>query len=387
MKRPLRVLLVTGAYHPQISSSGSQCRAVARILRDQIEFSVLTTATEPAVPLTEVIDDVPVYRVMVDANRPGSAAGLSQLLRQYRRASRHADVIHAHGVSKKNVVVSALARISGTPLILTLHTSGQDEPDVIRQRGRLAWWAFRQATRVVSVSPRLAGKYRAAGLPADRLVQIPNGIDLERFRPASRWEQSQLKSALGLPADQPAVLFVGFFSRDKRPDILFDAWRQVPGRSTLVFVGATRSSYREVDAGLADEIRQRAAAAGVADRLRFVESTHEIERYYRAADLYVLSSRREAMPMALLESMATGLPAIATRLAGVTDTIVDHGRNGWLVDEQDTASLTQAIVRVFNDPGLAATVGAAARQTIVERYSLPRVAEQWAELYRTVCPS
>jgi glycosyltransferase involved in cell wall biosynthesis len=387
MSRALRVLLVTGAYHPQISSSGSQCRAIARILGDRIRFSVLTTATEPAVPPTETIDNVPVYRVLVDASRPGSAAGLGQLLRQYLRASRHADLVHAHGVSQKNVVVSALAALSKTPLILTLHTSGQDEPDVIRRRGRLAWWAFRQAARVVSVSPRLAERYRAAGLPAERLVQIPNGIDLDRFRPALPEERIQLRSSLGLPPDQPAVLFVGFFSRDKRPDVLFDAWRRVPGQSTLVFVGATRSSYREVDAALADEIRARARDAGVGDRLRFVESTHDIDRYYRASDLYVLSSRREAMPMALLEAMASGLPVIATRLADVTDAIVENGVNGWLVDEQDREALTAAIARVLEDPDRAVRAGRAARQTMVDRYSLPSVAEQWADLYRAVCPA
>ena len=67
----LRVMLVTGAYHPQISSSASQCRAVARVLADRIEFSVLTTATELSLPVHEDIDGVPVYRVLVRADRPG----------------------------------------------------------------------------------------------------------------------------------------------------------------------------------------------------------------------------------------------------------------------------------------------------------------------------
>ena len=158
----LRVMLVTGAYHPQISSSASQCRAVARVLADRVEFSVLTTATELSLPVYEDIDDVPVYRVLVRADRPGGLGGLFRMVGQYRRAARRADLIHVHGVSRKNVIVSVLAALTRVPIVLTLHTSGQDEPQVIGRQGAAAWWSFSSAASVVCVSPSLAERYLAA---------------------------------------------------------------------------------------------------------------------------------------------------------------------------------------------------------------------------------
>jgi glycosyltransferase involved in cell wall biosynthesis len=385
MRRPLRVTLVTGAYHPQISSSALQCRAVAAALAGRVSFSVLTTATEPELPVREDIAQVPVYRVLVDAAHPTTVGAVVRLIAQYRRAAKGAEVVHLHGVSKKTAIVAALAVASRIPLVITLHTSGQDEPEAIRRLGAGAWWGLRRAARVVSVSPHLTACYLAAGLPPGRLVQIPNGIDLARFRPVDGVERQRVKRELGLPSD-PMVLFVGFFSRDKRPDFLFDAWQRsgVSRCSTLVFVGASRGSYREIDHSIVAAILESARASGLADRVRVIEPTHHIERYYNAASAYVLSSRREAMPVALLEAMASGLPVAATNLAGVTDRIILDGDNGRLFDLDDVEGLAAILATLVEDDRVASAFGERARRTIVERYSLDSIAAQWLNVYQQV---
>ena len=379
------VLMVTGAYYPQISASAVQCRAIARALAGRVRFRVLATATDPTLPSRELVDGVPVHRVVVATQRRQSIGPVVAFASQYFHAAADVDLVHVHGVSQKNVIVAVLAAWTRKPLVLTLHTAGQDEPEVIRRRGRAAWWSFRRAARVVSVSARLTERYLAAGLPRDRLFEIPNGIDLERFRPATAVEREALKRDLGFGGDRPLILFVGFFSRDKRPDLLFDAWTRllVTRRAALAFVGATGPSYGEIDPGLIEALRERAIQMGIAAHVQFIDPTHEIEKYYRAADCYVLSSRREAMPLALLEAMACGLPSIATRLAGVTDRIITDREDGLLFDGDDRA-LAAALETVLGGPQWAAAVGAAARQTIVDRYGIDQVAEQWVALYRSV---
>jgi glycosyltransferase involved in cell wall biosynthesis len=381
-----RVVLVTGAYHPQISGGAVQCRTIARALADRVRFTVLTTATDAALPSSDSIDGVPVYRVQVDAARPASSSSTFDFMRQYLRAANGAHLVHVHGVSRKNVLVSALTAITRTPLVLTLHTAGQDEPDAIARHGAATTWSVRRAARIVSVSPYLTERYRAARWPDDRLVEIPNGIDTDRFIPASATERQRLKQELGFRCDRPLVLFVGFFSRDKRPDLLFEAWsRLVPTRpSTLAFVGAKGPSYYEIDPELFTTLRDRAARNGLADHVRFVDPTPEIEKYYRAADCYVLSSRREAMPLALLEAMACGLPVVATRLANVTDRIVTHGENGLLVDDGDDVGLTGALEAVLAAPQRSAAMGTAARAAVMERFGVSSIADRWLELYRSV---
>ena len=182
----------------------------------------------------------------------------------------------------------------------------------------------------------------------------------------------------------PIVLFVGFFSRDKRPQLLYEAWAPTAadGGSVLLFVGATRSAYGEVESGLADSIRDRAAAAGLADRVLFVESSHTIERYFRAVDLYALPSIREGFPIALLEAMSSGLPCIATRLNGATDVIIDDGVNGLLVEPDDASGFTAGIRFVLSDRGARERLGSAARQTVGDRFSIERTALDWLGAYR-----
>jgi glycosyltransferase involved in cell wall biosynthesis len=383
-----RVLLVTGAYHPEISASGVQCRAVAACLRGRAEFSVLTTAGDAALPSVETIDGVVVRRVHVDVgSRASKAAASAALARQTLQASRTCDIIHVHGFSQKNVPVWLLGRLLGKRIVLSLHTAGQDEPAVVKRQGALAFRAFRSADLVLSVSPLLADRWREGGLPADRVRLAPNGVDTTRFRPADEGERKALRRSLGWSDDDRVVVFVGFFSRDKRPDLLFRAWRRVRADGVpakLAFIGAKGSTYYEIDSSLAGEIRRQAAETGLAGDVRWVEPTHEVERYLRAADLFVLPSIREAHPLALLEAMACGLPCVATHLPGATDILIEEGRTGRLFRADDEAALAGAMRDLLTAPAAAAAIGGAARAVVLERYDVRRTAETWRSAYEAV---
>jgi glycosyltransferase involved in cell wall biosynthesis len=380
-------VLVTGAYHPEISAAAVQCRTVAAVLRDRVSFSVVATATDARLPHQDTVDDVPVARVTIDAaSALSKAAAIGRLWSSMRGALAGADLVHIHGFSLKNLPVAAAARLAGKPSILHLHTAGQDEPDAIRRRGAAAWWACRSNDAVLAVSPLLRDRWVAGGLDAGKLRLAPNGVDVDRFTPADDAAKRRLRAELTLP-DGPIVLFVGFFSRDKRPDALYRAWRDtaVAGiASTLVFVGAAGPTYYEIDASLRANIQTDAASAGLADRIRFAEPTTAIERYLRAADVFALPSIREAMPLSLLEAMACGLPCVASRLPGATDAIVDDGTNGRLVDPDDRAGWTGALTALVTDRAAAAALGQRARATVVERFSAEASARVWLAAYNDV---
>jgi glycosyltransferase involved in cell wall biosynthesis len=381
------VLLVTGAYHPEISAAAVECRAVAAALGRRARLSVLTTAVDASLPPSETVDGVVVRRVHVDVRSASSKATASIRLAGYLLSARDAyDIIHVHGFSQKNVAVAIVGRLLGKRLVLTLHTAGQDEPSVVKRRGPLAFWSFRSADLVMCVSPDLRDRWRAADLPAERVRLTPNGVDTERFRPASIDERRALRRALGWPDAQPVVLFVGFFSRDKRPDLLFRAWRRIIDgfRPRLAFVGAKKTGYYEIDESLGREIRQQAEALGCADEVMSIEPTEDVETYFRAADAFVLPSIREAQPLALLEAMACGLPCLATRLPGATDVLIEDGVNGRLFPADDEAALADALQNVLNDRFAAAAMGARARERVVARYDIRRTSEDWLSAYRTV---
>jgi glycosyltransferase involved in cell wall biosynthesis len=378
--------MVTGAYFPELSGAGLQCRALIGRLRDRVDFTVLTTTADISLPADDDQDGVPVHRVFVDpASWRSKTAALFRLTRIFLRNSERFSIVHLHGFSQKSMLVMWLARLKGKRIAIKLTSVGHDDPASMQRRGGAAYSFYRRADRFFAVSPRFEDAYEAAGLPRERFRLIPNGVDTRRFRPAEPGEREALRRELKLPRESRIVLFVGFFSHEKRPDLLFEAWAKtaisVAPDSALVLVGATRARYYEVDAKLAERIHQLTHALGLDRRVRFVEVSYDIERFHRAADIFVLPSIREGMPNALLEAMASGTPCIASRLEGITDAIIQHERNGLLVPPGDGAALQSALRYCFEDRERAQALGVAARRTVKARFELDLAADGYFNAY------
>jgi glycosyltransferase involved in cell wall biosynthesis len=386
MKRPA-VLVVTGAYYPEVSGGGRQARELIRALRDRVDFSVLTTSS--SVSETVQIDGVWVYRVAIDFERPGSRMRASvRLTWLLLRLARKADIVHLHGFSRKNILVTLVTTALGKRVVLTLHTGVHDDPGVVKLTTRLGFWSFTKADMIVAVSEALRDAAARAGIGRDRLRWVPNGVDTTKFLPATVTERLALRRRLSLPEDKVIILFVGFFSRDKGPHRLFEAWKGLAGpirdRAVVLFIGQTQLPHPEIDPTLVWEIRSE--ARGLSPPL-FVERTLEIENYYRAADVFVLTSVREGCPNALLEAMAAGLPVISARLPGSTDSVVTDGVDGRLVPPGDVDALRIVMNDVLCDLTAAPAYGLAARETACRLFSLPRVSESYLEVYQTLSGS
>jgi glycosyltransferase involved in cell wall biosynthesis len=379
------VLMVTGAYYPEMSGAGLQCRSLVNTLRDRVAFTILTTTADRSLRTDDLEDGVPIHRVFIDPKSwVSKSAGAIRLTLAFLRRADRFSIVHLHGFSQKSILLIWLALLKRKRVAIKLTSVGHDDPVSMSRRGRLAYWCYSRSDLFFAVSPRFESSYDAAGLPRSRFRLIPNGVDCKRFRPAQPGEREMLRRELRLPSESRIVLFVGFFSNDKRPDLLFDAWANLAWAapdSALVFVGATESPYYEVDPRLAEGIRQRASALGLDGRVRFVESTHEIERFQRGADIFVLPSIREGLPNALLEAMASGTACIATRLEGITDTLVEHEQNGLLVPPGDSQALEAALERCLENNDWARQLGASARHTVMERFELRDTARQYLGAY------
>lgn len=384
-----RALLVTGAYSPELSSGGLQSQAVARVLHRRMDIVVLTTSTNPALPARDTVEGVPVSRICVDVeSRWSLVMATLRMTTELLRLLPRVNFPHIQGYSTKNILVSVLAKLFARPVILHLQTAKHDEPETVKAHGRLAWWAYSTADFYLSVSPGLTARYFAAGLPADKIREIPNGVDATRFSPASAEERWALRRRLNLPLERPLILFVGVISPDKQPHVLLDAWLRLQSdpalASTLVFVGATDPTLFELGDRLIDQLRATAQASGFVDRVLFIPPTNQIQDYFRAADVYAMPSLREGLPIALLEAMACGLACVASRLPGATDVMVQDQVNGLLVPPQDPTALATALAAVITDPAKAAQMGAAARLTVEGRYTMERVADMWLDAYHHV---
>ena len=379
--------MVVGAYSPELAGGSLQCRTLALALRDRVSFTVLTTTTRPGEPLQSEVDGIPVYRVFVDSRRRASkVAAAYRMMRLAPRLVRASDIFHFHGFTEKMVLLFGAARLSGRRTIEKMTSLGWDDPIAIRSRPLGRWLAAsqRRVDRLVAMTPALRDRCLGAGIAETKVVTIPNGVDTGRFAPVDAAGRAAQRRRLGLLPDVALVTFVGFWSEEKGPHRLFDAWERARRTSgvdaALLFLGSTNPEHSEVDARLVEQVRRQAAGAALDARVIFVERTVDVAAYLQASDIFAVPSSREGLSNALLEAMSTGLPSIAGAIPG-GESVIESGSNGYLVPRDDGAALAAILGRLLGDPQLRADVGRRARQTIEERFAMSGVADRYFALY------
>jgi len=226
--------------------------------------------------------------------------------------------------------------------------------------------------RVICVSDDLLEACLAAGVPAGNCVLLENGIDAEEYR--RRLDPAEAKAELGFPVGGILIGAVGRLEKEKAFDVLVCSLADLAAKgldARLVIVGEGGDRARLES--LADEL-------GVRDRVRLPGWQTDVRAYFEAMDIFALSSLREGLPNVLLEAMALGVPAVATRVNGIPRVIRD-GRNGLLVNAGDRDGMTAALLGLARNPGLQAVLREAGRRTVETRYSFATRMERLQHLY------
>lgn len=260
-----------------------------------------------------------------------------------------ADVILAE-YGRTGVAVEPAARRAEVPLVVHFHGWDAYDRSVLEAFGEDYPRLFRSAAAVVAVSHDMMEQLQDLGAPPAKLHRNPCGVDVEQFAGAD------------VAASEPSLLAVGRFAEKKAPHLTLLAFaRAADGHpeARLVMAG---------DGPLLDACRTLARALGVDDRVHFPGAVphREVRRLMARSRAFVQHSLRppsgdsEGNPVAVREAMAAGLPVVATRHAGIAETVV-HGETGFLVEEHDWEGMAAHVSRLLADPEAAAELGRAGR--------------------------
>ena len=299
-----------------------------------------------------------------EGNNPRVVTWLYQLFRRQRP-----DIVHTHawGTLCEGVVA---ARLAGVPIVVhgehgTLETRRRNVP--------VQRWVWNRVDQVLSVSSRLADRMAdVIGFPRERIVTIPNGVDLERFKPGGAHEA---KRALGLHENELVIGTAGRLVPVKDHQTLLTAWSILKQRGIR---------FRGVVAGcgpLEADLRLKAVALGLEEEVRWLGNRPDIEAVLRAMDVFVLSSRSEGLSNTILEAMASRVPVIATRVGGADELIVDAA-TGMLVPSQDPDALADAMTTLALDQQRRAAIGLAGQRRAESEFSVRRMIERYDAVYR-----
>jgi glycosyltransferase involved in cell wall biosynthesis len=301
------------------------------------------------------------------------------------RAARHvartagATVMHGHWVVPGGA--TACAARPALPLVVSLHGS-----DVfVAERHRIARSAaravFARAGWVTACSDDLLRRAVALGANPHASEVVPYGVDVSRFQPRPG-ARGDLPAAVGALPPSGVVAAVGRLVRKKGFAHLIEAVAALVGSGrdvTLLLAGGG-----DLDA----ELRERARAAGVADRVRFLGPLdHDrVAHLLAAADVVAVPSVHDdegnvdGLPNVVLEALASGTATVATTAGGLAAVIRD-GETGLLVPERDSRALAAAIGTLLDDPSRRAALGAAARADMEQRFGWARVAARFEAAY------
>jgi glycosyltransferase involved in cell wall biosynthesis len=347
-----------------------------------------------------------VFAALDDAEFELQVAAWSRELE--RAGAREADVLHLHHLTPLNEAAARVAprvpvvgQLHGTELLMLERIEAAEQPDwryAAEWAERIRGWA-RQCARII-VAP--AGVERAAALlglaPAD-VIAVPNGVDVDLFRPApldrgAFWRRVLVEQPRGwLPGEPPGsvryrdadittlaggavLMYVGRFTEVKRLALLIGAFGRAQDRlqapAGLVLVGGHPGEWE------GEHPAEIAARLQVPQVFLAGWQTHdELPAFFSAADAVVLTSAREQFGQVIVEAMACGLPAVATHSLGPA-AIIEDGQTGWLVDRDDEDALVATLVDVVSDSPERERRGRLAHAVAGEHYSWRRAAERLA---------
>jgi len=299
----------------------------------------------------------------------GAALRLGRLLRAQR-----IDILHSH-LFYASLFASPIGWLCRVPVII--------ETPHLREHWRHGWLkgrffvdrlVGRCVDRYIAVSEANA-RYlvEQKGLPAAKIVTIHNGCDVDRFDPQHA-APTTLRASLGFGAQDHILVIVARLEPQKGHRVLLTAlpevFRHFP-HARLVCVG---------EGSLRPALEDQARALGVMAAVQFVGQQANIADWLALADLTVLPSFWEGLPLAAIESLAAGRPVVATGVDGTPEAVVD-GRTGLTVPPGEPAPLARAICRLLGDPTERQRLGQAGRAWVVEHFTQQRQVRETQDLY------
>jgi glycosyltransferase involved in cell wall biosynthesis len=235
----------------------------------------------------------------------------------------------------------------------------------------------RATDRIVAISPsirnELLGEYAIGA--AEQYSVIPLGFDLAPLAAIDDAARLRARAALGIGAADQVVTTVGRLTAIKQHRLFLETAALVAKRNPaalFLVVG---------DGELRADLEAAAQTLGITARTRFLGWRRDLDTIYGATDVFLLTSRNEGTPVALIESLAAGVPGVSTKVGGVED-VIDRDSLGCLAPFGDAGALADHVTRLLGDCALRRRMGDAGRQAVLARYGLDRLVDDVERLYR-----
>jgi L-malate glycosyltransferase len=287
---------------------------------------------------------------------------------------RMIDIFHVHGF-KENLIGGIVAKILSSRVVRTHHGKGMIEGSLLHYFIEKINEKF-LTNQLISVSQDLKHFLLSKNFQKSKIAVVRNSIDIKKI--PSVENSIEVKTKLQIRDDVSVIGTIGRLVTVKGHKYLLEAARDIiskNNRVVFVFVGS---------GPLLDELKEFTASLGIEDYVRFTGFSDDPFPLLNIFDIFVLTSLYEGIPMALLEAMSMGKPIISTCVGGIPEIIKD-GHNGLLVPPRDPKELSDACLKLLNEPQLSVTLASNAKNDSEQLHSLRNSVSETITLYKEIC--
>jgi 1,2-diacylglycerol 3-alpha-glucosyltransferase len=367
----MKIIQVCPRYSPQIGGVETHVKELSRGLVEKgFEVEIYCADSQNKKLSVEFIEGVKVFRCRSFA--PNDSYYFSPILYDILKKSKY-DVMHAHSYHAFPLLIGALAKRKGKPLVTTFHYYGRGY-STFRSMLHAPYIVFghyivNSTKRIVCVSKNekkiIENKFPFA---SEKTIHIPNGVNYERFA----------NSRPILDEDGFKILYVGRLSPEKNLQTLFLAYKELQEKienTKLIIVGSGPSLFYLKKLSEHLSLRNLIWTSGISHEL--------IASYYKSADVFVLSSDKEVQCISVLEAMASGLPVVLPYYDGVKD-IVFNGETGLFFKNNNYHDLTEKLMRMNYDENLRKKMSKEAQKNIKNNFDWKILIPKYIELFHEV---
>jgi glycosyltransferase involved in cell wall biosynthesis len=395
-----KVCVLTETYYPIIGGGESQAILLnSGLVENNIQVLIVVRRNYPALKKEEVINNVRVRRI-----KPVGTGNFKRWIMIFTsvpvliKERKNYDLIFVSGFRTLGIPAVLISKIFRKISILKSDTLGEMSgnfflpglqnigvnkfPFLLKVFLYFRNMLFKKADAYVSLSKEITSEFKNSGVEQNKIYEIPNCIDPEKFFKVTEVEKVKLRTKLNLPEKAKILIFTGRLVSSKGLPLLVNVWNEIQKKYKdvmLLIVG----SGKDILFSCEEEIRNYVKENKLEENVRFTGfvNVDEIHEYVKSSDIFCLPSENEAFGISLVEAMACGLAPIATKVGGIKD-IIQHNFNGFLMNVGDSKQLYDYIELLISDENLLKKMGENAILTVSQKYSKSIVVKSYIDLFK-----
>ena len=368
------ILFVTGGFYPELHGGSIQIKHLIKKLKKNFNTFILSSSKIYDTSLLDISDKLNIFRLKKNNNYFLTLFNILKMILFFFLIRNKISIIHIRGFTKKVILLILLGKIFRKKIIYS--PTRYLEDDVYTLKNNFFFYFFiKKIDLLLCISPIFFTGKNSFVKKIFKFEYLPNFVDLNIYR----FKKKNFRKNLN-------ILFIGFFSKVKNPQLIYKAWKKVKNTNTkLTFIGRKNFDYYLSDLKIYDQIYNDAKKNNLLKRIKFIDQTNKITKYFNVCDIFVLPSKTEGMPNALLEAMASGLVPIVLKISNLYSDIIVDNFNGLILKKNSDEDLSIILNKLIINKSKLNKLSLNARKTIEKKFDLNNYLLRINNIYKKLC--